>query len=79
MPENQINYDFIEKSMSVEISVLVVNLNNLLYTKQCIEDLLNQDVEFNLRLVDQNSSEEGTNDFFNNFFYNTIMVNLMVK
>jgi hypothetical protein len=54
--------------MSVEISVLVVNLNNLLYTRQCIEDLLNQDVEFNLRLVDQNSTEEGTNDFFNNFF-----------
>jgi hypothetical protein len=68
MPKNQINHDFIKKNMSVEISVLVVNLNNLLYTKQCIEDLLNQDVEFNLRLVDQNSTEEGTNDFFNNFF-----------
>ena len=58
----------LKKNMSVKISVLVVNLNNLLYTKQCIEDLLNQDVEFNLRLVDQNSTEEGTNDFFNNFF-----------
>jgi len=68
MPENKIDYDFDKKSISVDISVLVVNLNNLLYTKQCIEDLLNQDVEFNLRLVDQNSTEEGTNDFFNNFF-----------
>ena len=54
--------------MVVKISVLLVNLNNLSYTKQCIEDLMKQDVEFNLRLVDQNSSEEGTNDFLNNFF-----------
>ena len=68
----------LKKNMSVKISVLVVNLNNLLYTKQCIEDLLNQDVEFNLRLVDQNSTEEGTNDLII-FFYNIIMVNLMIK
>ena len=54
--------------MVVKISVLLVNLNNLSYTKQCIEDLMKQDVEFNLRLVDQNSSEEGTNDFLDNFF-----------
>ena len=54
--------------MSAKISVLVVNLNNLSYTKQCLEDLLNQDVVFNLRLVDQNSSESGTKEFFDNFF-----------
>jgi GT2 family glycosyltransferase len=58
MPENKIDYDFTKKSISVEISVLVVNLNNLSYTKQCIEDLLNQDVKFNLTLIDQNSTEE---------------------
>lgn len=56
-------------NMPVKISVLVVNLNNLSYTKQCVEDLLNQDVEFNLKLVDQNSSEEGTNKFFDDFFH----------
>jgi GT2 family glycosyltransferase len=54
--------------MSVKISVLVVNLNNLSYTKQCVEDLLNQDVEFNLRLIDQNSTEEGTNIYFNSLY-----------
>jgi hypothetical protein len=45
------------------ISVLVVNLNNLDYTKKCFHDLLNQDEEFNLRLIDQNSTENGTSEF----------------
>lgn len=46
-----------------QISVLVVNLNNLNYTKDCINDLLLQDCEFNLTIVDQNSSEEGTREY----------------
>lgn len=54
--------------METKISVLLVNLNNLSYTKQCLEDLLNQDIVFNLRLVDQNSSETGTKEFFDDFF-----------
>ncbi len=54
--------------MPVKISVLLVNLNNLEYTKQCLDDLLNQDIVFNLRLVDQNSSETGTKEFFHDFF-----------
>lgn len=54
--------------MSIKVSVLIVNLNNLSFTKQCIDDLLQQDVQFNLRIIDQNSDEEGTKDFFNNFF-----------
>jgi 23S rRNA U2552 (ribose-2'-O)-methylase RlmE/FtsJ len=54
--------------MEIKISVLLVNLNNLSYTKQCLEDLLNQDIVFNLRLVDQNSSETGTKEFFDSFF-----------
>jgi len=45
------------------ISVLVVNLNNLEFTKNCINDLLMQDIEFDLTLVDQNSTEEGTAEF----------------
>ena len=54
--------------MSTKISVLLVNLNNLEYTKQCLEDLLLQDIVFNLRLIDQNSSESGTKEFFDDFF-----------
>lgn len=46
-----------------QISILVVNLNNLDYTKDCIKDLLLQDCEFNLTIVDQNSSEEGTKEY----------------
>jgi GT2 family glycosyltransferase len=54
--------------MVVKISILLVNLNNLEYTKDCLNDLLNQDIVFNLRLIDQNSSEFGTKDFFDEFF-----------
>lgn len=46
------------------ISVLVVNLNNLEYTKNCINDLLKQDCNFDLTIVDQNSSESGTKEYF---------------
>lgn len=54
--------------MSVRVSVLLVNLNNLFYTKQCIDDLLEQDIQFNLRIVDQDSAELGTKDFLDLFF-----------
>ena len=47
----------------MKISILVVNLNNLEYTKQCVLDLLEQDEGFYLRLVDQNSTEIGTSEF----------------
>jgi hypothetical protein len=46
------------------ISVLVVNLNNLEFTKKCVSDLISQDCDFNLTVVDQNSSEEGTKEYF---------------
>ncbi len=64
-------YQYVQETiviMPVKISVLLVNLNNLEYTKQCLDDLLNQDIVFNLRLVDQNSSETGTKEFFDDFF-----------
>jgi GT2 family glycosyltransferase len=52
--------------MDKTINVLVVNLNNIKYTKNCIDDLLNQDYEnFKITLVDQASSEFGTDDFLN--------------
>jgi len=54
--------------MNPRISVLVVNLNNLDYTKNCVSDLLNQDILFNLTIIDQNSSEEGTSQYLNDLF-----------
>jgi len=59
--------------MEPRISVLVVNLNNLEFTKNCLQDLSNQDIPFNLRIVDQNSEEEGTGEFLQNFFDDHIL------
>ena len=56
--------------MITRISVLIVNLNNLEFTKECVLDLLNQDIIFNLRIVDQNSSEGGTKEYLDNLFKN---------
>lgn len=47
-----------------ETSILVVNLNNLEYTKNCIEDLKKQDYPFNLTVIDQNSYELDTKSYF---------------
>jgi ubiquinone/menaquinone biosynthesis C-methylase UbiE/GT2 family glycosyltransferase len=47
----------------MKISVLVVNLNNLDFTKDCINDLLLQDVEARITLVDQGSTEPGTLEY----------------
>lgn len=52
----------------MRISVLVVNLNNLEYTKNCVLDLLSQEIDFNLTLIDQNSSEVGTFEYFMDLF-----------
>ena len=54
--------------MNPKITVLLVNLNNILHTKQCLDDLISQDILFNLTLVDQNSSEPGTKELFDSFF-----------
>jgi len=53
------------------ISVLVVNLNNLNYTKDCIKDLLLQDIPSNITLVDQNSWEDGTSEYLEDLSKNT--------
>lgn len=44
--------------------VVVINLNTLEYTRKCIEDLLKQNVSFDLTLVDQASQEAGIREFF---------------
>jgi hypothetical protein len=61
-------YNVKNKMIPTRISLLIVNLNNLEYTKQCIQDLLCQDVKFNLTIIDQNSSEEGTSEYLDSFF-----------
>jgi glycosyltransferase involved in cell wall biosynthesis len=53
------------------ISVLVVNLNNLEYTKNCICDLLNQDIDSNITLIDQGSTEDGTSEYLDDLSKNT--------
>jgi len=46
------------------LNILVVNLNNIAYTNDCINDLLNQNYSsFKITLVDQNSSELGTKEY----------------
>ena len=50
--------------------ILVVNINNLNYTKDCINDLLKQDVPFDLTIVDQNSSEKGTHNWYKSLVEN---------
>lgn len=52
--------------MSLSLHILIVNLNNLEFTRSCINDLLNQDTkDFKITLIDQNSSETGTQEFLN--------------
>jgi len=44
--------------------VILINLNTLAYTRKCIEDLLKQNVSFDLTLIDQASEEKGIRDLF---------------
>lgn len=50
----------------MKLSVLVVNINNLQYTRNCIFDLESQDYQdFELIVVDQGSTENGTEEYLN--------------
>lgn len=50
----------------MKLRVLVLNLNNLDFTKQCIRGLLTQNTkDFNITIVDQGSTEFGTLDYLN--------------
>jgi glycosyltransferase involved in cell wall biosynthesis len=47
-----------------KLSVLIININNLKYTRDCINDLLNQNNEnFIITLIDQGSKEKGTKEY----------------
>lgn len=47
----------------MKISVLVININNLDYTKNLVKDLERQTYPFELTVVDQGSTELGTSEF----------------
>jgi glycosyltransferase involved in cell wall biosynthesis len=47
-----------------KLAILIVNINNLQYTKDCIADLRKQtNQDFEITLVDQGSTEEGTSAY----------------
>lgn len=52
----------------MKLRVLVINLNNKDYTRNCINLLLKQTfTDFKITLFDQNSSEEGTKEMLDHF------------
>ena len=58
-----------------DFHVLVVNINNLAYTKDCIADLMRQiDHDFDLTVVDNGSGEEGTTQYMNALQENGVIV-----
>jgi len=63
--KNNVNYSRITKSP--KIGILIVNYNNLEYTKNCVNDIINQiNQNFILYVVDQNSNEKDTDKYLNN-------------
>ena len=47
----------------MDIRILIVNLNNKDYTKNCVNNLLSQThSNFKITIVDQNSYEQGTQE-----------------
>lgn len=56
------------------MNIQVVNINNLKYTKNLVNDLLAQTSPYRLRLVDQNSSEKGTEEYLKTLKYSHIDV-----
>ena len=60
--KNIAKYNRIEKNP--QIGILIVNYNNIEYTKNCVNDVINQiNKNFKLYVIDQNSNETGTNDY----------------
>ena len=58
-----------------KIAILIVNLNNIEYTKKCINSLNNQtNKNFKVFLVDQNSDEIGTSEYLDECLNNNIIV-----
>ena len=53
------------------MDIQIININNLQYTKNLIDDLFKQTAEFHLTLVDQGSNEKGTNKYLDHLKKNT--------
>jgi GT2 family glycosyltransferase len=50
------------------LRVLVINLNNLEYTKDCLDNLLTQSyLDFKITVIDQNSSQQNTKEILNSY------------
>lgn len=59
----------------MKLSILIVNINNLVYTRDVINDLFQQSCpSFYITLVDQNSIEKGTTEFLNTLSKEEVMV-----
>ncbi len=74
-----LNYNKCDKYNNKKIGIVIVNYNNLNYTKNCVDDLLKQiNKNFELYLIDQNSNEYGTKKYLKeirNFGVNVIINN----
>lgn len=58
-----------------KVKVLVINLDNIDFTRDCLEDLSKQTTtDFEVVLVDQNSSESGTSEFLDSVNYPNVEV-----
>jgi hypothetical protein len=58
-----------------KLKILVINLDNINFTKKCLIDLNNQNTaDFDIVLVDQNSSEYGTKEFLDSLNYNNLEI-----
>jgi hypothetical protein len=50
------------------LRVLVINLNNLEYTRACLDNLLAQShLDFKITVIDQNSSQQNTKEILNSY------------
>jgi GT2 family glycosyltransferase len=58
-----------------KLKILVINLDNIDFTKQCLIDLNNQkSKDFEVVLVDQNSTEVGTKEFLDSLNYDNLEI-----
>jgi glycosyltransferase involved in cell wall biosynthesis len=74
--ENRYNISKTYDTNLNNIGILVVNYNNLKYTKDCVNSLLDQiNKNFTLYVVDQNSNEYGTIEYLE--YLETIGVNVI--
>ena len=60
------------------MDILIVNINNLFYTKNLIECLLKQTMAYSLTIIDQGSWEKGTLEYFTELVRNHNDIKLML-